>query len=106
MSHISAGQCHCPVSQVLDFVQHARSQGVLTVVAMTQPFQFEGARKAKAADALLADLSCGADVVRHLCCNPATGRPVGVLEAPGVGAFSALACRAGVGILQAFWSAT
>mmetsp|Transcript_6744 Transcript_6744/g.19376 ORF Transcript_6744/g.19376 Transcript_6744/m.19376 type:complete len:530 (+) Transcript_6744:622-2211(+) len=48
---------------VLDFVQHARSQGVLTMVALTLPFAFEGPRKAKVTDQLLANLSPAADVV-------------------------------------------
>lgn len=44
-------------------MQHARSQNTMAVVAMTRPFAFEGARRAHAADQLLADLSISADVV-------------------------------------------
>ncbi len=52
------------VSQVLDFVQNARSKGIMAVVAVTRPFAFEGTRKLQAADKLIADLKNDADMVR------------------------------------------
>ena len=59
-------------AKVLDFVQHARSKGIMAVVAVTKPFAFEGARKLQAADKLIADLKSDADMVRpdlsRTCC--------------------------------------
>lgn len=48
---------------VLDFVQHARSKGIMAVAAVTKPFAFEGARKLQAAEKLIRELKSDADMV-------------------------------------------
>ena len=56
--------------QLLQLVQSLRSAGYFTAVAMTQPFEFEGARKSQAADDLVSamqDIAHLVAIIEQVC---------------------------------------